>query len=213
MPFALARSFSRRSLFKLAVAALPLAAFSSAHANAEIGQPAPAFTAQGADGKPVSLAAYKGKTVVLEWTNHECPFVVKHYESGNIPQLQKDATAKGVVWLQVISSAPGKQGHVEGASAIKINGFRNAAPSGVVLDPDGTLGKLYGAQTTPHLFIVDPAGKLVYKGGIDSIPSTRKDDIASADNYVRLALADLGANRPVAHASTKPYGCSVKYAD
>ncbi|RTL25312.1 MAG: redoxin domain-containing protein [Rhodocyclaceae bacterium] len=213
MPFALARKLSRRSLLKLAVAALPLAAVGNVHANAEIGQPAPAFTAQGADGKPVSLATYKGKTVVLEWTNHKCPFVVKHYESGNIPQLQKDATAKGVVWLQVISSAPGKQGHVEGASAIKINGFRNAAPSGVVLDPDGKLGRLYGAQTTPHLFIVDPAGKLVYKGGIDSIPSTRKDDIAKADNYVKLALADLAANRPVAHASTKPYGCSVKYAD
>ena len=202
----------RRTLLGLAAASLPLFA-GTAHAAAEIGQPAPAFTAQGADGKPVSLAGFKGKTVVLEWTNHECPFVVKHYESGNIPQLQKEFTAKGAVWLQVISSAPDKQGHVDGPSALKINGFRNAAPSGIVLDPDGKIGKAYGAQTTPHLFIVDPAGQLVYKGGIDSIPSASKADIARADNYVKLAFADLAAGRKLAHASTKPYGCSIKYAD
>lgn len=202
----------RRTLLGLAAASLPLFA-GTAHAAAEIGQPAPAFTAQGADGKPVSLAGFKGKTVVLEWTNHECPFVVKHYESGNIPQLQKEFTAKGAVWLQVISSAPDKQGHVDGPSALKINGFRNAAPSGIVLDPDGKIGKAYGAQTTPHLFIVDPAGQLVYKGGIDSIPSASKNDIVRADNYVKLAFADLAAGRKLAHASTKPYGCSIKYAD
>ena len=202
----------RRTLLSLAAASLPLFA-GTAHAAAEIGQPAPAFTAQGADGKPVSLAGFKGKTVVLEWTNHECPFVVKHYESGNIPQLQKEFTAKGAVWLQVISSAPDKQGHVDGPSALKINAFRNAAPSGIVLDPDGKIGKAYGAQTTPHLFIVDPAGQLVYKGGIDSIPSASKADIAKADNYVKLAFADLAAGRKLAHASTKPYGCSIKYAD
>lgn len=202
----------RRTLLGLAAASLPLFA-GTAQAAAEIGQPAPAFMAQGADGKPVSLAGFKGKTVVLEWTNHECPFVVKHYESGNIPQLQKEFTAKGAVWLQVISSAPDKQGHVDGPSALKINGFRNAAPSGIVLDPDGKIGKAYGAQTTPHLFIVDPAGQLVYKGGIDSIPSASKADIARADNYVKLAFADLAAGRKVAHASTKPYGCSIKYAD
>lgn len=184
-----------------------------ASAAAEIGQPAPAFTAQGADGKPVSLSTYKGKTVVLEWTNHECPFVVKHYESGNIPQLQKEFTARGVVWLQVISSAPGKQGHVEGPAALKINSFRESAPSAVVLDPDGRIGKAYGAQTTPHIFIIDPAGQLVYKGGIDSIPSANKADLQKADNYVRLAFADLGAGRKLAHASTRPYGCSIKYAD
>ena len=202
----------RRTLLGLAAASLPLFA-GTAHAAAEIGQPAPAFTAQGADGKPVSLAGFKGKTVVLEWTNHECPFVVKHYESGNIPQLQKEFTAKGAVWLQVISSAPDKQGHVDGPSALKINAFRNAAPSGIVLDPDGKIGKAYGAQTTPHLFIVDPAGQLAYKGGIDSIPSASKADIARADNYVKLAFADLAAGRKLAHASTKPYGCSIKYAD
>lgn len=199
----------RRSLLAAGVSLLSTATF----AAAEIGQPAPAFSAPGADGKTVSLAAYKGKTVVLEWTNHECPFVVKHYESGNIPQLQKEFTGKGVVWLQVISSAPGKQGHVDGPSALKINGFRDAAPSAVVLDPDGRIGKAYGAQTTPHIFIVDPAGQLVYKGGIDSIASASKADIAKADNYVKLAFNDVGAGRKVAHASTKPYGCSIKYAD
>lgn len=199
----------RRSLIATGIALTATTAL----AAAEIGQPAPAFSAQGADGKPVSLAAFKGKTVVLEWTNHECPFVVKHYESGNIPALQKEASAKGVVWLQVISSAPGQQGHVDGASAIKINGFRNATPSAVVLDPDGKVGRAYGAQTTPHLYIVDPAGQLVYKGGIDSIPSSSKGDIAKADNYVKLAFADLAAGRKVAHASTKPYGCSIKYAN
>lgn len=199
----------RRSLLATGIALTATTAL----AAAEIGQPAPAFTAQGADGKPVSLAAYKGKTVVLEWTNHECPFVVKHYESGNIPQLQKDFTTRGVVWLQVISSAPDKQGHVDGPSAIKINRARNAVPTAVVLDPDGKIGKAYGAQTTPHLYIVDPAGQLVYKGGIDSIPSANKADIAKADNYVKLAFADLAAGRKVSHASTKPYGCSIKYAD
>lgn len=202
----------RRSLLAAGVSLLATGV-TGAFAAAEIGQPAPAFSAQGADGKTVSLAAYKGKTVVLEWTNHECPFVVKHYESGNIPQLQKELTGKGVVWLQVISSAPGKQGHVEGPAALKINSFREAAPSAVVLDPDGRIGKAYGAQTTPHLFIVDPAGQLVYKGGIDSIASASKADIAKADNYVKLAFNDLGASRRIAHASTKPYGCSIKYAD
>jgi hypothetical protein len=188
-------------------AALPLA-----HAAAALDQPAPAFSAQGADGRPVSLDAYRGKTVVLEWTNHDCPFVKKHYDSGNIPTLQKEAAAKGVVWLQVISSAPGQQGHVDGAAALELNQQRGAAPAAVVLDPKGTIGKEYGAQTTPHLYIVDAQGKLVYKGGIDSIPSARAEDIAKADNHVRQALADLAANRKVAQASTRPYGCSVKYA-
>jgi hypothetical protein len=195
----------------LATAVL-LAAPLTALAAATLGQPAPAFSAQGADGKPVNLAAYKGKTVVLEWTNHECPFVRKHYESGNIPQLQKDATAQGVVWLQVISSAPGQQGQVDGPTALKLNRERHAVPTATVLDPEGTLGRLYGAQTSPHLYIVNPQGVLAYKGGIDSIPSSKPEDIAKADNYVRLALADLAAGRQVAQASTRPYGCSIKYA-
>lgn len=204
---------SRRIFSKLALASLTLALVPfAAHAVATIDQAAPAFTGKGADGRTINLADYKGKTVVLEWTNHDCPFVKKHYESGNIPQLQKDAAARGVVWLQVISSAPGEQGQVDGATAIKINGYRDSKPAGTVLDADGTIGKLYGAKTTPHLFIINPEGKLVYKGGIDSIPSSNQADIAKADNYVSSALAALASGKKVAHPSTQPYGCSVKYA-
>lgn len=204
---------SRRIFSKLALASLTLALVPfAAQAVATIDQAAPAFTSKGADGRAISLGDYKGKTVVLEWTNHDCPFVKKHYESGNIPQLQKDAAAKGVVWLQVISSAPGEQGQVDGPTAIKINGYRDSKPAGTVLDADGTIGKLYGAKTTPHLFIINPEGKLVYKGGIDSIPSTNPADIAKADNYVSSALAALASGKKVAHPSTQPYGCSVKYA-
>jgi hypothetical protein len=189
-----------------------LLATSGVQANAELDKPAPQFTAVGADGKQVKLDAYKGKTVVLEWTNHECPFVVKHYESGNIPSLQKDATAKGIVWLQVISSAPGAQGNVDGATAQKINGYRQSKPTATILDADGTVGKLYGAQTTPHIFIINPAGQLVYKGGIDSIASSNQADVLKAENYVTSALTALEAGKKIEKANTKPYGCSVKYA-
>lgn len=181
-------------------------------ADAVIDQPAPGFSATAADGKKIDLHALRGKTVVLEWTNHECPFVKKHYESGNIPQLQKEATAQGIVWLQVISSAPHHEGYVDGTAAIKLNAERGAAPSNTLLDPEGTLGKLYGAQASPHLFIINPQGVLVYKGGIDSIPSADKADIAKAENYVKTALGELAAGRKVTKASTRPYGCSVKYA-
>ena len=197
---------------KTVAAGVLLAAASGAIANAELNQAAPAFSAVGADGKPVKLDAYKGKTVVLEWTNHECPFVVKHYDSGNIPSLQKDAAGQEVVWLQVVSSGPGKQGFVDGATAQKLNSTRSAAPAGTVLDPDGKIGKLYGAQTTPHIFIVNAAGQLVYKGGIDSIPTSKKEDLAKAENYVVSALKSISAGKPVEKASTKPYGCSIKYA-
>ncbi|HVK55838.1 MAG TPA: redoxin domain-containing protein [Burkholderiales bacterium] len=204
----LLRKFAQTTLIGLGVAFVPVASF----AVAEIDQPAPGFSGVDAAGKPVNLNAYKGKTVVLEWTNHECPFVVKHYESGNIPNLQKDAVGKGVVWLQVISSAPGKQGHVDGPTAVKLNTDRGAAPTATMLDPEGKIGALYGAQTTPHIYIINPAGKLVYKGGIDSIPSSKKEDIAKAENYVKSALTALAAGQKVTNASTKPYGCSVKYS-
>ena len=202
------RTFSKLALASLALAWLPL----TTQAAATIDQAAPAFSGKGADGRTINLSDYKGKTVVLEWTNHDCPFVKKHYDGGNIPKLQKEAAAKGVVWLQVISSAPGEQGQVDGPTAIKINGYRDSKPAGTVLDADGTIGKLYGAKTTPHLFIVDPEGKLVYKGGIDSIPSSNPADIAKADNYVSSALTALAAGKKVANPSTQPYGCSVKYA-
>lgn len=205
-------SATLKHLVKTAVTVGVLAAASAAMANAELNKAAPAFDAVGADGKPLKLDAYKGKTVVLEWTNHECPFVAKHYDSGNIPNLQKDAAGKGVVWLQVVSSAPGKQGHVDGATAQKLNAKRNAAPAATVLDPEGKIGKLYGAQTTPHIFIVNAAGQLVYKGGIDSIATSNKDDLSKAENYVTAALTAVSAGKPVEKANTKPYGCSIKYA-
>ena len=202
-------------LRKFITSALASLAFIGINAIAEpvIDQPAPTFTAKTADGKNLDLASLKGKTVVLEWTNHECPFVVKHYDkSDNIPSLQKEFTAKGVVWLQVISSATGNQGYVEGESAIKINQHRGAAPTNILLDPEGTIGKLYGAQTTPHFFIINDKGVLVYKGGIDSIASARPQDIPNATNYVREALNAIASGKKVANASTKPYGCSIKYA-
>lgn len=177
----------------------------------DVQQPAPDFTATGANGQPIQLSAYKGKVVVLEWTNHDCPFVKKHYESGNIPKLQKEAAAQGVVWLQVISSAPGQQGHVNAATARQVNEYREAKPAGTVLDESGALGKLYGARTTPHIFVIDQQGKLAYKGGIDSIPSNRPEDIAQAEPYARNAILATLKGQQVAKASTQPYGCSVKY--
>jgi alkyl hydroperoxide reductase subunit AhpC len=202
------RYFSQTLLAGIVLASSPIAA----HAVPEVNQPAPAFTAATASGKPVNLADYKGKTVVLEWTNHDCPFVVKHYESGNIPKLQKEAAAKGVVWLQVISSAPGQQGNVDGAGANKLNESRSAKPAGTILDADGKVGKLYGAQTTPHIFIIDPKGNLAYKGGIDSIASAKQQDIEKAEPYVANAIKAVVSGQKVAQPSTRPYGCSVKYA-
>lgn len=197
----------RRTLVAAALAA-PLLAM----ANASVDTPAPAFTATTADGKTVNLADFKGKTVVLEWTNHDCPYVRKHYGSGNMQGQQKAAAAQGVVWLQVISSAPGQQGFVDGATAVKLNAERGAAPAATLLDPKGDLGKLYGAQTTPHLYVIKADGTLAYKGGIDSIASADKADIAKAEPYVAEALAAVAAGRKVEKASTRPYGCSVKYA-
>jgi len=206
----LLRSLSTTSLFiaGMAFAASPLIA----SAEAVIGKPAPALSGAAADGSTINLSSYKGKTVVLEWTNNECPFVKKHYESGNIPSLQKDAAANGIVWLQVISSAPGKQGYVDGKTAIRLNAERKAVPTNTILDPEGKIGKEYDAQTTPHIFIINPEGLLVYKGGIDSIASNKQEDIAKAENYVSSALSALVSRKAVSNSSTKPYGCSIKYA-
>jgi peroxiredoxin len=183
---------------------------SSQAAAAKVGEPAPAFSVADSNGKTVSLADYKGKYVVLEWTNHECPFVKKHY-SGNMQAQQKEFTGKGVVWLSVISSAPGKQGHVDGAKANELSKSRNAAPTAVLLDEKGEVGRLYGAKTTPHMFIVDPEGKLIYAGGIDSIDTADEEDLPKATQYVRVALNEAMAGKPVSQAKTKNYGCSVKY--
>ena len=179
----------------------------------EVGQPAPDFTGQGSDGKTYHLSDLKGRFVVLEWHNQGCPFVRKHYDSGNMQRLQEQWTVKGVVWLTVISSAPGKQGYV---TASEENGYlkrMKAYPTAAILDPDGTIGHLYGAKTTPHMFVIDRAGTLIYAGAIDDRPSTDPEDVKGADNYVTDALVSAMANRPVRISNTNSYGCSIKYKD
>lgn len=183
----------------------------TAAAAPSVGQPAPAFSATDSSGKTVSLSNFQGKFVVLEWTNDGCPFVKKHYGSGNMQSLQKQATGDGAVWLSVISSAPGKQGYVDGAQADALTREREAHPSHVLLDPSGDVGRLYGAKTTPHMFIVDPKGTLVYAGGIDSIASSDPADIPKAKPYVKTALAEAMSGKPISEPVTKPYGCNVKY--
>jgi len=181
-------------------------------ASVTIGMPAPAFVATDSNGGTVTLSALKGKTVVLEWSNDGCPFVRKQYRSGNMQSLQKAFTAQGVVWLTVISSAPGRQGYVNGAQANRLSRERNAAPSAVLLDPQGELGHIYDAKTTPHVFVIDKNGGLVYSGGVDSIDSTDPSDISKAVPYLKNALTETLANRSVTMPLTRPYGCSVKYA-
>jgi peroxiredoxin len=183
----------------------------TAHAAPQIGKPAPEFAAVDSNGKPVKLSDYRGKVVVLEWTNDGCPYVQKHYSSGNMQKLQRDETAKGIVWLTIVSSAPGEQGYVEGAEANALTKSRDAAPTAVLLDPEGKAGHLYDARTTPHMFIVNADGTLVYMGGIDNKATTNVADIKTAKNYVRAALDEVMAGKPVGDAVTRPYGCSVKY--
>ena len=203
-----------RSLMKLTQTMLLslLAAISlTTHAAVNVGQAAPDFTGVDSNGKQHSLSQYKGKTVVLEWTNHDCPYVKKHYNSGNMQALQKDATANGVVWLSIISSRPGKQGHVSGKQANELTASRNASPTAVILDESSEIGLLYGAKTTPHMYIVDKSGQLVYMGGIDNMPSKDEDDISKSKNYVRTALDEMAAGHAIKESITRPYGCSVKY--
>jgi peroxiredoxin len=180
-------------------------------AGVEIDRPAPDFTLKDTKGGEVSLSAHKGKTVVLEWLNHDCPFVKKHYDSGNMPALQKSAVERGVVWLSVSSSAPGKQGHYTGEEADRLSEEKASAATAVLLDPQGTVGRLYGAKTTPHMFVIDPQGVLRYAGAIDSIPTADRADVAKADNHVAAALESVLGGKPVETKVTQPYGCSVKY--
>jgi hypothetical protein len=177
-----------------------------------VGQPAPDFQATDSNGKVQKLSDYKGKFVVLEWHNNGCPYTRKHYESGNMQRLQKAWTGKGVIWFTVISSAPGQQGYVTADQENQYMKTMNASPTAALLDPQGTLGKLYGAKTTPHMFIVNPSGVLIYDGAIDSKPSTDQSDIPSATNYVSVALTESMAGKPVDTPTSRPYGCSVKYA-
>ncbi len=179
---------------------------------ATVGEPAPAFTLTDINGTSRSLAEFKGKTVVLEWVNPECPFVVKHYEkSGNLPATQQAATSDGVVWLQINSAAAGKQGDFDPAKVKTWQESNKVAATAYLRDSDGKVGKAYGAKTTPHIFVINPEGTLVYNGGIDSIRSTNPADIEKAENYAKAALASVKAGKPVEKANTEPYGCSVKY--
>ena len=203
----------RLAFVAVAFTLVAVAAGRPSRAAAVVGDPAPAFTLADTNGRSHSLADLKGKTVVLEWWNYECPFVGKHYGSGNMQRLQKEWTAKGVVWLTISSSAPGKQGYVDGAQANTLMKEKQGAPTAVLLDHDGKVGRAYGAKTTPHMFVIDPGGTVVYAGGIDDKPSTDQADIATAKNYVSAALGEVTAGKPVTMAISQPYGCSVKYAD
>lgn len=177
-----------------------------------VGKAAPEFSAVDANGKRVKLSDFRGKTVVLEWTNHQCPFVRKHYGSGNMQALQKEATGQGVVWLTILSSAKGEQGFVTPAEAKKLIAEGGAAPSHYLFDTDGKIGKQYAATVTPHMYVIDAAGKLAYMGGIDDKPTTRQDDVKTARPFVREALAAVKAGKPMEPASTRAYGCTIKYA-
>jgi peroxiredoxin len=184
----------------------------AAKADVAPGKSAPEFAAVDSQGKTVKLSDYRGKVVVLEWTNNGCPYVRKHYGSGNMQALQTSAAAQGVVWLSIISSAPGTQGYVSGLEADKIVADAKAAPAAVLLDPDGTVGRLYGAQTTPHMYVIDTKGMLAYAGAIDDKPTANPNDIKGARNYVSEAIASVIAGQPVKTTSTRAYGCSVKYS-
>jgi len=200
-------------MMRLALASAAALALSSiaAPASPVIGRPAPAFTAVDSNGKPHSLGELKGKTVILEWTNDGCPYVRKQYGSGNMQKVQQDLTAAGAVWLSVISSAPGKQGYVNGAEANQLTASRKAHPTAVLLDPTGTVGRAYDAQTTPHMFVIDKTGVLRYMGAIDDQATTDTSTMAGARNYVREAFGAVSAGKQVAETATDPYGCSVKY--
>jgi peroxiredoxin len=199
-------------LLALVLALTACAASDTAAGAARVGDPAPAFTATDSKGVTHDLSAYKGKLVVLEWHNRECPYTQKHYESGSMQKLQKEWTAKGVVWLTVISSAPGEQGYVTAAEQNAHLEKVKAAPTAALLDPKGEVGRLYGARTTPHMFIIDGTGALIYNGAIDDRPTTDAADVQGATNYVATALQQATAGKPVATATTQPYGCNVKYA-
>jgi peroxiredoxin len=182
-----------------------------AGAAPRVGEPAPDFSGVDANGKTWALADQRGKVVILEWTNHQCPYVSKHYSTGNMQGLQKAARNRGFLWLSVISSAPGRQGHVTAADANRLTTERDAFPQAVLLDESGEIGRAYDASTTPQMFIIGADGVLLFMGGIDDRPTTNPDDVKTARNFVRAAMEDIAAGRGVAQAVTRPYGCSVKY--
>ena len=199
----------RRTLLS-AAALLALGAHLPARA-ARVGQPAPDFSLPDTGGKAVRLADFRGRFVVLEWTNPGCPFVRKHYESGNMGATQKLARDQGVAWLAINSTETASGDYLEPPRLADWLKQHQGVPTAVLMDPEGTTGRAYDAKTTPHLYIVNPQGMLVYAGGIDSIASARVSDIEKATNHVKAALADIAAKRPIAQAVTKPYGCTIKY--
>lgn len=205
-----------RSMFTAVAAFAVLAACAdtpAVQAADVIGKPAPNFRLNDANGKPVSLTDYRGKTVVLEWNNPECPFVRKHYGSGNMQKTQAAAVKDGVVWLSINSSAAGNQGNVNGAQAKAYLAKSGAKPTAYLLDPTGVAGKAFDAKTTPHMYIVNKAGTLVYAGGIDDKPTANPADVNGARNHVLAALAEIKAGKAVSVKTSRPYGCSVKYSD
>ncbi len=185
----------------------------SASADVKPGDKAPDFTLKGADGKEYSLSDYAGQYVVLEWLNHGCPYVRKHYDSGNMQATQEKQIANGAVWFSVVSSAPGKQGYESPEQTLKTAKDNDSKATAVLLDPTGEVGKEYGAKRTPEMFIINPEGVVIYHGAIDSIRSSNQADIKEAKNYVNAAMAEAKAGKPVSQASTQPYGCGVKYAN
>ena len=193
------------------VAALSVAVPASAAVS--VGQTAPAFSAVDTSGRTVSLADFKGRTVVLEWVNPGCPFVKKHYDSANMPATQKNATAQGAVWLAINSTHTGASDYLAPAALAGWMKGQGAAATATLMDADGKVGRAYGARTTPHLYVIDPQGRLVYAGAIDSKPTANPADIKTATNYVNAAVAETVAGKPVSQPSTQAYGCSVKYSD
>jgi len=195
------------------LAGLALCAAATLMWAAKVGEPAPDFTGSASSGQTIHLADYRGKYVVLEWHNNGCPYVGKQYNSGNMQRLEKQWTGRGVVWLTIESSAPGKQGYVTASQENEYLAKVQASPTAAVLDPTGAIGHLYDAKTSPHMFIISPQGILIYDGAIDDKPTTDLSDVPGATNYVSLALEQSMAGKPVATPTTRPYGCSVKYAD
>lgn len=202
----------RTTITALIVTLVSLASTATASAEtAVVGKPAPDFKLSDAQGKDTSLSQFKGKTVVLEWYNPTCPFVKKFYANGNMQQFQKEAIAKGAVWLTINSNAEGKPGHLAQGDAAQAAKAASLNSTALLLDPKGTVGREYGARTTPHMFVVDPKGTLAYAGAIDDTPSTSSGDIESAENHVMSAIDAIAQGKAVDPASTEPYGCSVKY--
>ena len=200
----------RRSLLAMAATMLGLSA-TAVRAAPSVGQPAPAFSLTDTAGKTVQLADFRGRHVVLEWVNPGCPYVRKHYSSANMQGTQKDVTAQGVVWLAINSTENASIDYLAPAQMGRWMQSQQATATHTLMDEDGTVGKAYGARTTPHMYIVDPAGKLIYAGGIDSVPSSRVDDIKTAVNYVKQGVREALAGQPIRAATTRPYGCSIKY--